>query len=197
MLMLQAPPSLDAASLTKVYSSVCATVASSSSATQHSQQTVADLYGKGLAAAAELQKQAVKPETMKIRQAAIRELTNWLHSKQDACNRILQTAIPEDILVYFTQHWLPNHAGSMTNNGELIAAPGSLSNTKSHLSSELELLGRSGDWNPATQTGNPMLSAQVRTMLKGYGSHATQLGYQRKGLYHSQKQRCSYCCRAC
>ena len=26
-----------------------------------------------------------------------------------------------------------------------------------------------------------MLSAQVRTMLKGYGNHATQLGYQKKG----------------
>ena len=26
-----------------------------------------------------------------------------------------------------------------------------------------------------------MLSAQVRTMLKGYGNHATQLGYQEKG----------------
>ncbi len=26
-----------------------------------------------------------------------------------------------------------------------------------------------------------MLTAQVRTMLKGYGNHATQLGYQKKG----------------
>jgi hypothetical protein len=26
-----------------------------------------------------------------------------------------------------------------------------------------------------------VLSAQVRTMLKGYGNHATQLGYQKKG----------------
>ena len=178
--MLQAPPSLDAASLTKVYSSMCAT-AVRSLMPQQSQQTVADLYGKGLAAAAELQRQAVKPETLKIRQVAIRELADWLHSKHDACNRTLHTAIPEDILVYFTQQWIPNHAGSMSNDGELIAAPGSLSSAKSHLSSEFELLGRCGDWNPATQTGNPMLSAQVRTMLKGYGNHATQLGYQKKG----------------
>ena len=26
-----------------------------------------------------------------------------------------------------------------------------------------------------------MLSVQVRTMLKGYGNHATQLGYQKRG----------------
>ena len=73
---------------------------------------MADLYGKGLAAAAELLKQAVKPETLKIRQAAIRELADWLHSKHDACNRTLQTAIPEDIMVNLTQQWIPNRAGS-------------------------------------------------------------------------------------
>jgi len=34
----------------------------------------------------------------------------------------------------------------------------------------------------ANQTGNPMLNAQLspKTMLKGYGNHATQLGYQKK-----------------
>ena len=71
----------------------------------------------------------------------------------------------------------------MTDNGDLIAAPGSLASTKSHLSGAFELLamGQCGDWNPATQTSNPMLSVQVRTMLKGYGNHATQLGYQKRG----------------
>ena len=69
----------------------------------------------------------------------------------------------------------------MAADGELIAAPGSLSSTKCHLSSEFEQLGRNGDWDSAKQTGNPMLSAQVRIMLKGYGNHAMQLGYQKKG----------------
>ena len=64
---------------------------------------------------------------------------------------------------------------------ELIAAPGSLASIKSHLSSDSERLGRSRDWNPATQTGNPMLSVQIRTMLKGYGNHAAQLGHQKRG----------------
>ena len=90
------------------------------------------------------------------------------------------TVIPEDILVYFTQHWLLNHAGSTTADGELIAAPGSLSSTKSHLSTEVEQLGHNGDGDSANQTGKPSLSAQVRTMLKGYRNHATQLRYQKK-----------------
>ena len=99
--MLQAPPSLDDASLTKVHSSMSAFAVGSPDDPQQNWQAVADLYGKCLTAAAELQRQAVKPdcETLKIRQTAIRELANWLHSKQDACNRSLQTAIPEDILV--------------------------------------------------------------------------------------------------
>ncbi|KAA6429099.1 MAG: hypothetical protein FRX49_01209 [Trebouxia sp. A1-2] len=43
--------------------------------------------------------------------------------------------------------------------------------------SEFEQLGRNGDWDSANQTGKPMLSAQVRSMLQGYGNHATQRGY--------------------
>ena len=105
-----------------------------------------------------------------------------------ACNRSAQEATPEDILVYFTQHWLPAHAGSITTEGEHIAAPGGLSSTKSrlsstksHLSSKFELLGCTGDWNPISQTGNPRLIVQIRNMLKGYSNHANQLGYQKKG----------------
>ena len=50
------------------------------------------------------------------------------------------TAIPEDILVFFTQHWLPNHAGSSTPSGRLIAAPTSLAGAKSHLAREFVLM---------------------------------------------------------
>ena len=111
--MLQATSKPGRCQLTRVHFSKCATVVGSPKVPQQNQQAVADLSGKGLTAAAELQRQAVKPETLKTRQTAIRELADWLLSKQDACNRSLQTAIPEDILVYFTQHWLPNHAGSL------------------------------------------------------------------------------------
>ena len=40
--------------------------------------------------------------------------------------------IPEDILVYLTQHWDTNHAGFMTADEKFIAAPGSLLSTKLH-----------------------------------------------------------------
>jgi len=136
-----------------------------------------DLYGKGLACAADLQQQAVKAATAKARQTAVIELTEWLHTTGI---RTMQSATPEDMLVYLTQHWLPNHAGLATSAGELIAAPSSLSGVKSHLAKEFELLGRMGDWNPATQTGNPMHSIQIKTMLTGYTNHGAELGYQKK-----------------
>ena len=50
-----------------------------------------------------------------------------------------------------------------------------------HLATEFEVLGRTGDWDTATQQGKPMHSMQVRSMLKGYANHATELGYQKKG----------------
>ena len=34
---------------------------------------------------------------------------------------------------------------------------------------------------PATQTGNPMHSIQIKTMLTGYANHAAELGYQKQG----------------
>ena len=135
--------------------------------------------GKNLAATADLQQKPTKSVTVKIKQAATRELADWLQSKQTACNRTMLTVIPKDILVYFTQHWLLNQAGPSTACGKLVAAPGSLLSTKSHLSSKLEQLGRNGDWDSVNQTGNPMLSAQVTTMLKGYGNQAFQLGHQK------------------
>ena len=46
------------------------------------------------------------------------------------------------------------HAGSMTMDGELTASPGSLSSTQSCLSIDFERVGRNGEWNAASQTGN-------------------------------------------
>ena len=90
------------------------------------------------AGAADLQQQAVKAATVEARQAAVIELAEWLHTTGI---RTTQSATPEDMLVYLTQHWLPNHAGLATSAGELIAAPSSLSGVKSHLAKEFELLG--------------------------------------------------------
>ena len=133
-------------------------------------------YLAGLAQANALQAQSVAPKTLKIRHQHARELADWLQSTK--IGRTLQTCLPEDVLVFFTTAWLPAHAGSATATGQKIAAPSSLSSIRSSLSTEFEQLGRSGEWNPATLQGNPMLSNQLRRMTKGYKVQASQRGYQ-------------------
>ncbi|DBA98272.1 TPA: hypothetical protein ACH3X1_001193 [Trebouxia sp. C0004] len=128
------------------YSKLCATpITPHPKATQLSKTQCLDLYGKGLGCAADLQQQAVKAATAKARQAAVTEPAEWLHITGI---KTMQSATPEDMLVYLTQQWLPNHAGSTTSAGELIAAPSSLSGTKSHLAKEFELLGRTWRLEP-------------------------------------------------
>ena len=63
----------------------------------------------------------------------------------------------------------------------LIAAPSSLSATKSHLATEFEALRRLGNWDAATGRGNPKHSKQIRDVLKGYAKHATAQGYSKRG----------------
>ncbi len=103
-----------------------------------------------------------------------------------APGRTMLTAIPEHMIMYFVQHWLPNHAGSATAAGELIAALGSLSGTKSHLATECELLGRTGNWDPTIQQGNPTHSMPVNNMLNGYANHArTRLPEERSSSFNT------------
>ena len=161
------------------YRDLCAiAIPASTNLAQLSPQECLDLFGQGLAAAASIQQKSVKDATMKTKATAARELGEWL---QLTGNRTMLTVTPEDILVYFTQNWLPAHAGSATACGEMIAAPSSLAGTKSHLATAFEAIGRIGTWDPVTSTGNPMHSKQVKDLLRGYANQATELGYQKKG----------------
>ena len=90
----------------------------------------------------------------------------------------MATAIPEDILVLFTQHWLPIHAVSSTISGKLIAALSSPAGVKSHLAGEFDL---QEHWDPAANLGNPMHSMQIGDMINGFHDEAAEPGYQKRG----------------
>ncbi|DBA83944.1 TPA: hypothetical protein ACH3X1_006440 [Trebouxia sp. C0004] len=114
---------------------------------QLSQQAVAHLYGKGLAAAADLLTKAVELDTKRPDK---QQSGSWQTGcKASRLHATGLTVTAEDILVHFTQHWLLNHAEPMTADGELIAAPGSLPSTKPHLYSAFAQLGRNDDWGTA------------------------------------------------
>ena len=76
--------SLDPKLISLHYSKLCATsVTPHPRASQLSKTQCLDLYGKGLACAADLQQQAVKAATVKTRQAAVIALAEWHHMHQD------------------------------------------------------------------------------------------------------------------
>ncbi len=181
--MLQSSFCMDPASITKHYSSLCATqIKPIPTAAQLNIAQCKDLYGIGLtAAAAAFQQQIERDSTRECRTTAVRNSADWLQTVHAASNRTLHTVIPEDILMYLTQDWLPKHADSDTKEGEPIAAPSRLSGVTSHLESEFEQLGRIGDWDSTTQKVNSMHSTQIRSMLKDQGNHAAGLGYQKRG----------------
>ena len=178
---MQASLSLDPSSIAQHYSHLTTHSKHTPAHTQLNQQQCTSLYSQGLAAAANLQQQAVKPATLQARSGAAKELADWLFTTEAVTERTMLTAVPEDILVYLTEHWLPAHAGSSTMSGTTIAAPSSLASIKSHLATEFDLLGRTGTWDSAAQTGNPMHSTQVKGVLRGYANAAASIGYQKKG----------------
>jgi len=62
--------------------------------------------------------------TNKARRKDIREYHDWLDTLQ--LPKTMQTAAPEDLAVYFTQHWLLTHVGAHAGKGQYVTAPGSL-----------------------------------------------------------------------
>jgi len=83
------------------------------------QQASLHYYTAGLQTATAPRQKAVKASTNKARHVAVTELTSWL-KQLNLPNKSMQTAMPEDILVFLGQQWLPNHAGSATSSAELI-----------------------------------------------------------------------------
>lgn len=135
-------------------------------------------YLLGLSQAHSLQEKSVAAKTLQQRHRNARELADWLQSTN--LGRTLHNCLPEDIMVYLTMHWLPAHAGTTTKTGHRLSAPGSLSAVKSSLSTELEQLGRTGEWDASILKGNPMHSNQLRRMAKGYKSEAAAKGYEQR-----------------
>ena len=135
-------------------------------------------YLSGLSQAHALQEQSVAPKPLQQRHRNARELADWLQSTNTG--RTLQNCTPEDLMVYLTTQWLPNHAGTTTKTGHKLPAPGSLLGVKSSLSTEFEQLGRTGPWNQATMQGNPTLSNQLQRMTKGYRADAASKGYEQR-----------------
>ena len=89
----------------------------------------------------------------------------------------LATCTPADLLVCMESQWLPNHAGTMLPDGSMIASPSGVSGCLSHLSTDFLLIGKVGEWDPLTSTGNPVVSTDLAQYRTGYRMQAWRSGY--------------------
>ena len=80
-------------------------------------------------------------------------------------------------MVYLESHWLAHHAGTSLPNGNTIASPSGVSQCLSNCSTGFKLLGRVGDWNPLSHSGNPVDSTLLTQYRKGYRLEAWRAGY--------------------
>ncbi|KAL0019147.1 hypothetical protein WJX77_006289 [Trebouxia sp. C0004] len=82
-----------------------------------------------------------------------------------------------DLVVYLESHWLAHQSWNNLPNGNTIASPSRVSQCLSDCSTGFKLLGRVGDWNPLSASGNPVDSTLLTQYRKGYRLEAWRAGY--------------------
>ncbi|KAI8462543.1 MAG: hypothetical protein J3K34DRAFT_447666 [Monoraphidium minutum] len=132
-------------------------------------------YSAVLQNAAAVQQHNWQPETNAARARAWAELEEWCRSRMGhsaaACS-------PSDLVVYLTGYWMGAHGRQVLPNGARAPAPSTLDTTLAHLSTRFAELGRRGLWVPATGTGNPCLSMEVRTFKGGCANLMQDAGFR-------------------
>lgn len=121
---------------------------------------------------------AVSQEHQRRRMTAYDEFSTWyaLNIPQLGVTRLPWQALPEEIMVYYQQHWLQCH-GDTYLQGRCWAAPTTLENNCSLLSVHFEHAGRTGPYSSETSTGNPMKGRDMQEFKEGYSRLLRNLGY--------------------
>ena len=115
--------------------------------------------------------------TVQWRNRAMQGFGQWLQQLPSEWNKTLLTCTPADVVVYLESHWLAQHAGTTLPDGGMIASPKGVSQCLSSCSTGFKLLGRVGEWNPLSNSGNPVESTLINQYRKGYRLEAWRSGY--------------------
>ena len=136
-----------------------------------------DWYRAALQNAAAVQQHNWQPATNAARDKAWAELEEWCRAR---LGRPAQACSPADLLVYQASNWLGAHGRQVLANGARVPAPSTLQTTLAHLSTRFAELGRRGQWDPATGSGNPCLSMELRTFKGGFSNLMQEAGFRPK-----------------
>jgi hypothetical protein len=93
------------------------------------------------------------------------QLDSW---SQQQLGKPALLCTPDDLLVYLESSFTREHGRQVAADGSRCAAPSTVSNAVSHLSTRFQELGRRGPWDCSTGRGNPCDSMELRTFKGGY-----------------------------
>ncbi|GLC41162.1 hypothetical protein PLESTB_001797700 [Pleodorina starrii] len=130
---------------------------------------------EGLASVRGVQACAYAASTREKMERALQNFSLWL--RQWGGGRQLMDCTPEQVLVYMEQHWTSAHRG---RNSTGRPSPSAILSELSFLSTQFDLLGRRGVYDPQTGAGNPCLSSDVTIYRRGYQRQSGNAGYQER-----------------
>ena len=131
-------------------------------------------YAAALPSIAATARHSVTPANRRKRDQTLQALAAFLSGPLAGLGRNLLNCTDLDILVFITQHYIPQHSGSQLPDGSVRMAPGSVSNVLSALAMGLDELGRSG-------TANPARSPRVSCWRRGYTKESTAALFKATG----------------
>ena len=120
------------------------------------------------------------------------EFTAFLQQLPSSYGKSLLTCAPRDLQCYITQTYIKQNRRLLLDSGMTVAAPSSVTNAISAISMAMKGLGRTGEWDSMTNTGNPCSSHPMRQWKLGYLKELTSPGYSATG---AKELTCSKVCR--
>ena len=79
-----------------------------------------------------------------------------------------RTATPEDVLNFCTMYAMVHHGITKLGDGSVVPAFSTMKGILSNIRHTFDVLGRRGEWQPLTLSGNPCDSTEIREFRTGY-----------------------------
>lgn len=140
-------------------------------------QAAAATYTRGLALGGARAEARRTTSAGRAELACVGEFCAWLSALPLAWGRNAATAVPEDVVVFFETHWVAAHGRTYVGDATRpVASASGVKGALLHLEHYFTAIGRVGNWDPASLTGNPCRSAYVTNWRLGYRTEQWQAG---------------------
>ena len=136
-------------------------------------------YMAGMQRIASFSRHNVTDENRSKRDRIMHDFDNFLQTELCGLGISLQNSGPLDVLLFISEHYIPQHGHSKLPNGAISMAPGSVANVISHISMGLKELGRGNAW--VNNSGNPALAPEVTAWQRAFRRQSTAGGFKITG----------------